>query len=415
MLARGLAVRAAGAHRRGGRGSRASSRGRFHGTGPAGIPDYIEFEFRFKHNPVYCTGRIATRNPNTVMNKKPLIAGVLVLLAMAAGAFWYAGRKPVDTNMLVLYGNVDLRQVSLAFDQSERIAMLDVQEGDHVKAGQVLGALDKRNLNLRIAQAEAQIRVQQQALRRLQSGSRPEEIAQSRAQGEAAAADAALARQQLERLQSIRQTTAGRAVSQQDLDSAQARVKVAQAQLDSARKAQQLVVTGPRKEDIAQAQAQLEVQTAALALLNHQLSQAELRAPIDAVVRARLMEPGDMASPQRPVFTLAITDPKWVRAYVAEADLGRIRPGMAATLSTDSHPGETLDGKVGYISSVAEFTPKTVQTEELRSSLVYEVRVLADDAGDRLRLGMPATVRIALDPRTATASAASAGKGGAKP
>jgi HlyD family secretion protein len=119
-------------------------------------------------------------------------------------------------------------------------------------------------------------------------------------------------------------------VSQQDLDSAQARRKVALAQLDNARKAQQLVVTGPRKEDIAQAQAQLESARADLALMNHQLTEAELKAPIDAVVRARLLEPGDMASPQRPAFTLAITDPKWVRAYVAEPDLGRVKPGQAA-------------------------------------------------------------------------------------
>jgi len=331
------------------------------------------------------------------MTKKPLLAGAVVLLAAVAISVWYFDRKPADANTLVLYGNVDLRQVSLAFNESERIAKLGVQEGDHVKAGQVLGELDTRTLQLRIAQAEAQIRVQQQALQRLKSGSRPEEIAQSRAQGDAAAADAALAQQQLDRLQSIRQTTSGRAVSQQDLDNALARRKVAEAQLASARKAQQLVVSGPRKEDVAQAQAQLDVSEAALALLQHQLTQSVLKAPIDAVVRARLLEPGDMASPQRPVFTLAITDPKWVRAYVAEPDLGRIKPGMPATLSTDSHPGEALDGKIGYISSVAEFTPKTVQTEELRSSLVYEVRVLVDDTDDRLRLGMPATVRIALN------------------
>ncbi|MDM0113230.1 HlyD family efflux transporter periplasmic adaptor subunit [Variovorax sp. J22R133] len=343
--------------------------------------------------------------------KKPLIAGAVLLLAAAAFAFWYFDRKPAESNTLVLHGNVDLRQVSLAFNESERIEKLDVQEGDHVKAGQILGELDTRSLRLRLAQQQAQIRVQQQALQRLKAGSRSEEVAQARAQSDAAAADAALAQQQLDRLQSIRQTTAGRAVSQQDLDNALARRKVAQAQLASARKAQELVVSGPRKEDIAQAQAQLDVSVSALALLEHQLAQAHLKAPIDAVVRARLLEPGDMASPQRPVFTLAITDPKWVRAYVAETDLGRIRPGMAATLSTDSHPGEPIDGKIGFISSVAEFTPKTVQTEELRSSLVYEVRVLAQDTQDRLRLGMPATVRIPLDARTSTSTASA----GAKP
>jgi len=292
---------------------------------------------------------------------------------------------------------VDLRQVSLAFNGNERIERLAVQEGDQVKAGQILGQLDTRTLQLQAAQAEAQIAVQTQALQRLTAGSRPEEVAQARAQVAGAEADAELARQQLERLQSIRQGTAGRAVSQQDIDAALSRRKVAQAQLENTRKAQQLVVKGPRKEDIDQARAQLDVSVAALAVLRHQLEEAQLKAPIDAVVRARLMEPGDMASPQRTVYTLAITDPKWVRAYLTEADLGRVRPGMAATISTDSHPDRPLTGKVGYISSVAEFTPKTVQTEELRTSLVYEIRVLADDPDDRLRLGMPATLRIALD------------------
>ena len=329
------------------------------------------------------------------MNKKIASASVVLVIIAAATAVWHFKRPAAASGPLVLYGNVDLRQVALAFNGSERIARLSVQEGEHVKAGQVLGELDTATLKLRVAQAQAQTGVQHQALLRLLSGSRPEELAQAGALVSAAQADFDLARQQLERLQAIHQGTAGRAVSMQDIDGARARQKITLAQLDHARRAQQLARAGPRQEDIAQARAQLEMARAALALQQQQLNDAELKAPIDAVVRARLMEPGDMASPQRPVFTLAITDPKWVRAYVREADLGRIKPGMAASVNTDSDPGQPLPGKVGYISSVAEFTPKTVETEELRTSLVYEVRVLVDDRQDRLRLGMPATLRLA--------------------
>ena len=95
-----------------------------------------------------------------------------------------------------------------------------------------------------------------------------------------------------------------------------------------------------------------------------------------------------------PAFSLALTEPKWVRVYVSEPDLGRIRPGMEARVFTDSHPDRPVDGKIGYISSVAEFTPKSVQTEELRTNLVYEVRIVVSDTDNVLRLGQPATVRI---------------------
>jgi len=327
--------------------------------------------------------------------KKRLAGGVLA--AVLAVAAWYALRPPPAQDGLTLYGNVDIRQVSLAFDGSDRVARMRVEEGDKVKAGEVLAELDGRALRLQQAQARARIAVQEQALLRLRHGTRPEEIAQARAQAASARAQAELAEQQLRRLEGIAANTGGRGVSRQDLDNAAARLQVARAQWESRSKGLQLARVGPRKEDIAQAEAQLDVARAELALIAYRLEQTELKAPVDAVVRARLLEPGDMASPQRPAYTLALTDPKWVRTYVPEPQLGRVRPGMAAEVVTDSHPDQPIAGRIGYISAVAEFTPKNVQTEALRTSLVYEVRVRVDDPQDRLRLGMPATVRIALD------------------
>ncbi len=329
------------------------------------------------------------------MNKKSVGIAMLATTLVGAGV-WYWSRPAANDKELVLYGNVDLRQVALAFSASERVAGVFAEEGQRVKAGEVLAELDTRGLRLRLAEAEAQAAALQQALARLKAGTRPEEVAQSRARTAAAQAEADLARQQLERVLAVQQDSSGRAVSQQDVDAARARAKAAQAQLEQARQGQELARHGPRREDIAQAQAQSDAAQAAIALLRHQLGEATLKAPLNAVVRARLMEPGDMASPQRPVYTLAMADPKWVRTYVRESDLGRVKPGMAAAISIDSQPGKVLAGKVGYISSVAEFTPKTVQTEDLRTALVYEVRVLAEDKADVLRMGMPATVRIAL-------------------
>ena len=185
---------------------------------------------------------------------------------------------------------------------------------------------------------------------------------------------------------------------QQDVDDAKAALDVAEATLAVNQKALDLAVIGPRKEDIAQNQAQLRANQAQAALLRQQIMDAQLVAPVDAVVRTRILEPGDMASPQKPIFTLAITDPKWVRAYVAEPDLGKVRPGMSASVMVDSFPNRRFDGWVGFVSPVAEFTPKSVQTEELRTSLVYEVRVFVKDPADELRLGMPATVALNLEP-----------------
>ena len=304
---------------------------------------------------------------------------------------------------LLLYGNVDLRQVQLAFNNSERIAAVLVQEGDRVRRGQVLARLDTSRLEPQLAQAEAQAAAQCQVVQRLHNGSRPEEISQAQANVDSAKADATRARQEMGRLDKL---LPNKAVSRSDYDAGKATLDMATAKLELNQKALDLVVIGPRREDIAQAEAQLKANEAQAKLLRQQLADAELVAPGDGVVRTRIMEPGEMSSPQKPEFSLAITDPKWVRAYVSEPDLGRVHSGMAASVTVDSFPNRRFEGWVGFVSPVAEFTPKAVQTEELRTSLVYEVRVFVKDPADALRLGMPATVQLSSQARGAASSQA---------
>lgn len=333
------------------------------------------------------------------MRRTILVVVFVFAIGAAVGLAWWLIERNSETRELALHGNVDLRQVQLSFNNSERIAAVLVQEGDPVRRGQVMARLDTSRLEPQVAQVEAQAAAQWQVVQRLHNGSRPEEIAQARANVESAQADTVNTRQQYERVKSALEASGGRAVRQQDLDSAKAALQVAEAKLAVNQKALDLAVAGPRKEEIAENEARLRANEAQLALLRQQLTDAQLLAPVDAVVRTRILEPGDMASPQKPVFSLAITDPKWVRAYVSEPDLGKVRPGMAASVVVDSYPNRRFDGWVGFLSPVAEFTPKSVQTEELRTSLVYEVRVFVKDPSDELRLGMPATVYLSLDQR----------------
>jgi HlyD family secretion protein len=332
--------------------------------------------------------------------KNALIAAVLVLaiLALGFGLGRLAGNSSKDQDRLVLYGDVDMRQVELAFDDSERIAEVLVQEGDKVKRGQILARLDTSRLKPQTTEAEAQMQAQQAVVDRLHHGSRPDEIAEAQANVESAKADVLNAGQQWQRLTALATLTTGRAISQQDIDSAKSAMDMAQARLVVEEKALDLSTRGPRQEDIAQGEAQLRADQSHLEFLRQQLASAELVSPSDGVMRSRLMEPGEMASPQRAVFDLAITDPKWIRAYVSEVDLGKIHAGMRASISADSFPGRSFSGWIGFISSVAEFTPKAVETEELRPGLVYEIRVFVEDPQDEIRLGMPATVDLELNP-----------------
>jgi HlyD family secretion protein len=330
------------------------------------------------------------------VKRTPLIVALIISVAVVGGVAWWFTHQHKPATEIVLYGNVDLRQVELAFNGSERVEAVLASEGDRVAKGQVLARLDTSRLVPEVAQAAAQAAAQEQVVEKLRRGNRPEEIDQARANLASAAADAQDARTKYDRLAALARSSSGRALSRQDLDDAKSAAEMAAAKLAVNQEALRLELIGPRREDIGQAEAQLQGYRAQLALLQSELGDAVLAAPMAATVRSRLVEPGDMAAPQKPAFSLAITDPKWVRAYVTETDLGHVRPGMPASVDVDSFPNRSFSGWVGFISPVAEFTPKTVQTSDLRTSLVYEIRVFVKDPNDELRLGMPATVHLAL-------------------
>ena len=313
------------------------------------------------------------------------------LLGLAA-YLYHAFCQQDNQEELVLQGNVDVREVSLAFRQSDRILEMLAEEGDRVQKGQVLARLDTQELKLQLQRLNAEIAAQQSTVDKLHNGTRPEEIRQAEGNLRQAQAAAEHAAGVYQRKRDIYTSIAG--ISQQELDNAYHDMEAKQATMSVAEAALQEAKAGPRQEDIAGAEAGLQ------ALRNEQLryiyllSQYELQAPDDGVIRSRLLEAGDMASPSKPVFKLSLPGKKWVRAYVPETELGRVYEGQQARVYIDSLPGKAIGGQVGYISGTAEFTPKNVQTEELRTSLVYEVRVYVDDADNVLRLGMPATVRI---------------------
>ncbi len=327
--------------------------------------------------------------------RKRIFLLLILAAAVAAGVFgqrWYRQKTQRDGgDRLHIYGSIEIRDANLAFNEQARVAEVLVEEGQRVEAGQVLARQATDRIEAAIAEVEAKIGAQQAVVNRLKAGSRPQEIEQARAEVEAARIRASNARNVKGRLS---QTAKTGATSQQELDDAQANFLVAQAQLRVREKALDLVLEGPRQEDIGAAEHQLEALQAMQKLLNIRLADRTLTAPAVGIIQSRLLEPGEQAGPSRPVLTLALTDPKWVRAYVPEPELGTLQLGMRVSVSSDSLPGGPVEGWVGYISPVAEFTPRTVQTEDLRTQLVYETRVYVRDRDDRLRLGMPVTVTI---------------------
>ena len=328
------------------------------------------------------------------MKRRRIAAGAAVLLVLAVlGGYLWRQRDANDPGAAFsLSGNVDVHQVELAFRVTGRISALQVQEGDKVRAGQTLGQLDRVPFDTDVASARADMEQAQAQLAKTRRGYRIEEIAQARATVAQRAADLENARITLQRQQ---QLVAAGLVTHQQIDDAQARVHESEAQLAGARDQLTLELRGSRIEDIDAAEAMFASAQARLQKAQTALADTTLLAPSAGIISVRAREVGAIVQAGQTIYTLTLNDPVWIRAYVPQPRLGRIKPGMAVRITTDSMPGKQYQGTVGFISPDAEFTPKTVQTEQVRDDLVYRIRVIASDPDNVFRQGMPVTVLVA--------------------
>ena len=331
------------------------------------------------------------------MNTEKIRKIGLVFIAAAAAVGGYVAyvswQHPSTAQTdLVLYGNIDIREADLAFNVTGRVKQMLVEEGDTVKKGMLLATLEDDIYKAEVDAAKGRVGAQSAVLAALEAGTRPEQVRIARANVRAVEAELANARIDLKRTAKL---VTNDFASQQKLDNERATVKNLEARLKAAQQALTLAIRGPREEDITAARAQLNASKADLALAQQRLRYTKLFSKDRGTVQTRIVEPGAVVLPNTPVYTIALSDPVWVRTYVSERNLGKIHPGMSAKVVTDSAPDKAYEGKIGFISPVAEFTPKTVETTEVRTSLVYRLRIYVNNPDNGLRQGMPVTVRLA--------------------
>ena len=324
--------------------------------------------------------------------KKKAILLIILLVAIFAGVYGYKIYKEKHSKKyLTLYGNVDIREVNLSFRVAGLIKSMKYEEGGFVKNGETIATLDDSQYLDQLNEASAQVDVKKSELDKLLAGTRVEEVAQAKALVKEREATLANAQYHLDLNKKGLQTGV---VAQQEFENSQKQLDEAQARLSSSREALLEALNGPVKEDIGTAKAGLKVADAKVSNIKKTVSYTSLIAPSDGTVLTRIKEPGSYVNAGEAVYSVSLTTPKWVQAYIDEKNLGKIRSGMSVTIKNDTYPDKTYTGTIGFISPTAEFTPKTVETPELRASLVYRFRVNVKDDANELRQGMPVTLEI---------------------
>jgi len=320
---------------------------------------------------------------------------ILLVAAVAASLYFYPRlvKKSVPVNQLTLFGNIEAHESLVGFRVSGRIVELAAEEGQQVVQGALLARLDDADLKQRVRIDEAALQVRETNLALTLAGTRQQEV--KAAQQTMIDAESDLEQKKLDNDRAQR-LFAKDEISAQDRDRSATALKRAQAIFEGSLQRYNQAVEGSRKEDIAIAQANLKQAGANLGLSQVNLSYTVLRAPSAGVVTVRQAELGEVVSPGSPVVTLADLDHIWLRAYISETDLGRIAWGQSATVTTDTFPGKRYPGHISFISSTAEFTPKSVQTNKERVTLVYRIKIDIDNSNHELKPGMPADAHIEL-------------------
>ena len=316
---------------------------------------------------------------------------LIILVAVGVAGWWFGPWRALDDSSgLTLYGNVDIREVKLGFRVGGRLEQMHVEEGDRVAAGDLLASLESTPQRQALAVARAQVLEVSAQLNLLRQGSRPQEVEQAQARVLEAEAAWENAQQELQRQSELLEKNMS---SRRVVDNALSRRDQSAARLRQARQALALAEEGFRAEDIAAAEAALAGATARREQAQTALDDTQLFAPNAGFIMTRVHEPGAMLGVGAPVYTLSLMDKVYVRAYVDEPRLGQVRPGTRVSVTTDG-AGRSYSGQIGFVSPRAEFTPKSVETVELRTDLVYRLRIVVTDADAGLRQGMPVTVHL---------------------
>lgn len=310
---------------------------------------------------------------------------VAVLLGLTA-----CSRSNSSSNgTLVLSGNIEVVDAQLGFKIPGRVLERTVSEGQRITVGQPIAQLEDIEQRQQLDLRRAELAAAAAALADLEAGSRPQEIITAEAALLSAEAERDRAKIDFARVEDLRNKDVATA---RDFDTAQAQIRVAEARVVQAAEQLKLVKEGARAEQIAQAKARVQSAAATVNMAETQIENARLASPLNGVVLSHNIEPGEFVAAGTPIVTVADTLHTWVRAYVNQTDLGRVRLGQKLVVHTDTTPGKDFEGTVSFISAEAEFTPKTVQTTKERVKLVFRIKVDVLNPQDELKPGMPADI-----------------------